>query len=184
MIRFADAQELLYAYVSSESLRRHCFAVSYSMREYAKHFHEDEELWAIAGLLHDFDYEQFPENHPYNGIEILKEKKYPEEIIDAILGHVESTGISRVSLMAKTLFAVDELSGFTVALSRVRPDKFVGMTSESIEKALLKKSFAQNVNREEISKGILELGISHSEHFARVIDALKKNFANNPSITF
>lgn len=174
-----NAWKLLTEYTESESLRGHCLAVEAAMRAYAKHFGEDEELWGIAGLLHDFDYEKFPnpnhfpdKEHPYEGSKILCEKGYPEEMITAILGHAVYSGVARETLMAKTLFAVDELCGFVVAVARVRPTHFEGMKPKSVKKNLKDKRFAAKVSREEIEQGIQELGVDKDEHIQRVIDAL------------
>ena len=173
-----DALKLLYEWVSSESLRRHCHAVALSMEGYSRGNRlSDEEIdkWYIAGLLHDMDYEKFPllEKHPFEGVKVLREQGYSEEIITAIMGHGNHTGVKRETAMAKTLFAVDELCGLIVALSKVRPDGFNGMTSESVEKVLKKKEFAKNINREDIEQGISELGVKREEHFKIVIEALK-----------
>lgn len=148
-----DAYNLLIEWTKSESLIKHMLAVEAAMRFYAKKFTEDEEKWAIAGLLHDFDYEKYPDykDHPFKGAEVLKEKGYPQDIIDAILGHGNHTGTPRTSLMAKTLFAVDELCGFITACAYVRPDKLNGLEAKSVKKKLKDKSFAAKVSREDIS---------------------------------
>lgn len=170
-----DAISLLHEHVQSESLRRHCYAVAAAMEAYAAFFKENHDMYWIAGLLHDFDYERFPtlEQHPFEGVKILKEQAYSQEIIDAILGHGDHTGVPRVSNMAKSLFAVDELCGLLMALAKVRQDNFTTMTAESAEKALKKKGFAAAINRSDIEKGIVELGVERKEHFERVIAALK-----------
>lgn len=170
----SDSESLLKEYVSSESLRKHCLAVALAMEKYAEKFKEDRDEWYICGLLHDFDYEKFPDTHPIPGVEILKTKGYSQDIIDSILGHAESrTGFLRTKKIAKTLFAVDELCGLIVALSKVRPNGFEGMDSSSVEKALKKKGFAANVNRDEIELGIGELGVDRNEHFSLIIEALR-----------
>lgn len=145
------------------------------MRAYAHHFGEDEESWAIAGLLHDFDYERYPtlEDHPYKGANVLKVEGYSQDIIQAILGHANHTGVARESLMARTLFAVDELSGFVIALAKVRPGNFDGMDAQSVDRALKKKKFAAAISRDDIEQGIRELGVDRNEHFTKVIAALK-----------
>jgi putative nucleotidyltransferase with HDIG domain len=168
-----DALELMHEFIESESLRAHCYAVEAVMRAYAKKYGEDEEQWAICGLLHDFDYEKFPDKHPMHGSEILKEKGYDEEIIQAILGHAEYSGVARESQMAKTLFGVDELCGFIVACGKVRPEGLTGLKPKSVKKRLKTKAFAAKVNREEIAKGIEELGVDETEHIAFVIEALQ-----------
>jgi predicted hydrolase (HD superfamily) len=176
-----QAVALLHEWVSSESLRKHCYAVAAAMEGYAiKHRLSEKEIdeWYIAGLLHDMDYEKFPtlDKHPFEGVRVLGEKGYSHEIIEAILGHGNHTNVKRESLMAKTLFAVDELSGLLVALSKVKADGFATMTAESVEKALKKKGFAAAVNREDIEQGIRELGVERESHFTCVIQSLKRSF--------
>ncbi|MGA1861308.1 HDIG domain-containing protein [Deferribacter thermophilus] len=173
-----EAYKLLTEYTKSDSLIKHALAVETAMRAYAEKFGEDVEKWGVVGLLHDFDYEKYPsENeHPYKGAEILKEKGYPEDIIEAILGHADYTGVERKTLMAKTLFAVDELSGFLLACAYVRPDKKIANVKvKSVKKKLKDKSFARGVNREDIYKGVEELGVDLDEHIAFLIEALSKN---------
>lgn len=174
-----DALNLLHEWVASESLRRHCCAVAAAMESYASVFNENPDTYWITGLLHDFDYEKHPtlEQHPVEGSRILKERGYPEEIIQAILGHGNHTGVPRASNMAKALFAVDELSGLLVALAKVKADNFDTMDANSVEKALKKKGFAAAIDRQDIEQGIAELGISRAEHFERVIAALKAHKA-------
>ncbi len=168
-----QALEILYEYTETESLRKHAFAVEAAMRAYAKKYDEDEELWGAVGLIHDFDYEKFPDEHPMKGSEILKEKGIPEELRTVILGHAEFTGVSRDSLMAKVLYAVDELCGFIVAVTLVRPTKSVSEVSvKSVKKKMKDKRFAAKVNREEIRKGAEELGVDFEEHVAFVVQAL------------
>lgn len=170
------AWKLLCEHTKSENLRKHALAVEAAMRFYAKKFGEDEEKWGIVGLLHDFDYEMYPDekNHPYRGCEILEKEGYPEDIRKAILSHASYTGVPRDSLMARTLFAVDELTGFIIAVALVRPTKSIyDVTVKSVKKKFKQKAFAAKVNREEIKKGIAELGIDEDEHIQNVIDALK-----------
>jgi predicted hydrolase (HD superfamily) len=135
---------------------------------------EEIDSYWITGLLHDFDYERYPslEKHPYEGVKVLKEEGYTDEIVQAIFGHGNHTGVKRESVIAKTLFAVDELSGLVVALAHVRPGNFDGMTAKSVKKALKKKDFAKGVNRGDIRQGIEELGVEQCEHFEAVIEAL------------
>ena len=169
---------LLHEYTKSESLRKHALAVETAMRAYAKKFSDDEDVWGITGLIHDFDYEMYPQapDHPVKGSEILKTKGYSDEIRIAILGHASYTGVKRESLMAKALFACDELCGFIVACSLVRPNKKIeGLEVSSVKKKLKDKAFARNVNREDIVQGALELGVPLEEHIQFVIDALKAN---------
>jgi predicted hydrolase (HD superfamily) len=145
------------------------------MRAYAEEFEEDVEKWGITGLLHDFDYEKYPtlEDHPYKGVEILRGLGYPEDVCEAILGHSNHTGTIRLSDMAKTLYAVDELCGFLMACAYVRPDrKIANVELKSVKKKLKDKSFARAVNRDDIHQGIEELGVEKFDHIAFVIDAL------------
>ncbi len=170
-----SALELLHAWVSSESLRRHCRAVAAALEAYASIFNEDPDLYWITGLLHDFDYERHPnlEQHPTEGAKVLEEQGYPEALIQAILGHGNHTGVPRQSNLAKALFAVDELSGLLVALAKVKAGNFATMDAHSVEKALKKKGFAAAINRDDIEQGIRELDVPRAEHFERVIAALK-----------
>ncbi len=173
---YEDALKLLFEYTESENLRKHAFAVESAMRAYARKFGEDEEKWAIVGLLHDFDYEKFPspEQHPWVGSKILEERGYPEDIRKAILGHADYTGVPRDTLMAKVLYACDELCGFITAVALVRPNKKLEeVTVESVKKKLKDKAFARSVNRNDIYKGAEELGIPLDEHIQFVIDAMK-----------
>jgi putative nucleotidyltransferase with HDIG domain len=169
----------MHEYTQNENLRRHMYAVEAAMRVYAREFGEDEELWGITGLLHDFDYERWPnderkpdDEHPTTGVKILREKGYPEEVLKAILGHAEHTGAPRESLMAKTLFAVDELSGFLVACALVRPEGINGMKVKSVRKKFKDPSFARGVNRDDVNKGVAELGVEFAEHVQLVIEAM------------
>ena len=171
-----DAYKLLCEFTESENLRKHALAVEAAMRAYARKFGEDEEKWAIAGLLHDFDYEKYPspEQHPWVGSKILEERGYPEDIRKAILGHADYTGVPRDTLMAKALYACDELCGFITAVALVRPNKKLEeVTVKSVKKKLKDKAFARGVNREDIYKGAEELGVPLDEHIQFVIDAMK-----------
>ncbi len=177
----SDALALMHEWTQNESLRKHMLCVETAMRAYAKKFDQDEELWGIAGLLHDFDYEKFQTipDHPLKGSEILKEKGYPEEVRIAIIGHASLPEFPRESLMAKTLFACDELCGFIVACSLVKPDKKVALVEvSSVKKKLKDKAFARNVSREDITNGAAELGINIDEHIQFVLDAMKANASN------
>ena len=170
------AWNLLTTYTKTESLIKHALAVEAALRHYAKIFGQDENLWGITGLLHDFDYELYPDeqNHPYRGNEILAREGYPEEVRTAIMGHASYTNTPRTSLLAKTLFAVDELTGFVIAVALVRPSKSIfEVQPSSVRKKFKDKAFAAKVNREEIYQGIAELGVDETEHIQRVIDALK-----------
>jgi putative nucleotidyltransferase with HDIG domain len=171
----------MHEYTKNENLRRHMYAVEAAMRAYAKHYGEDENLWGITGLLHDFDYERWPneerkadEEHPTTGVNILRERGYPEEVLQAILGHAEHTGVSRESRMAKVLFAVDELTGLITACALVRPTGLSDLKVKSVKKKFKDSSFARGVNREEVEQAIEELGVEFSAHVQLVIDAMRE----------
>ncbi|BBB33041.1 metal dependent phosphohydrolase [Thermotomaculum hydrothermale] len=169
------AEKLVNEYVKSDSLKKHLKAVACSMKWYARKFGEDEDRWYACGLLHDFDYEKYPdaENHPYRGAEILEKEGFDKEFVEAVLGHASYTGVERKTLMAKTLFAVDELSGFVIAVALVRPSKLIGdVKVKSVKKKMKDKAFARQVNRDEIKQGAEELGIPLEEHIQNVITAL------------
>lgn len=170
-----EALNLLHQYVSNDALRKHMYAVEVAMRAYSKKFGEDEEKWAVVGLLHDFDYEMYPNapDHPLKGSEILRSLNVPEDIIKAILGHASYTNVPRDTLMAKVLFAVDELCGFITACALVRPNKLMDLEASSVKKKMKDKAFAKNVNREEIITGADELGVDLTEHINFVIKAMK-----------
>lgn len=175
-----EAQKLLEEWVQNEALRRHMYAVEAAMRAYAKKYGEDENLWCITGLLHDFDYEKYPTpdvvaktGHPFEGVKVLEAQGYPPEMLDAILGHALYSGVPRTSNMAKVLFAVDELCGFIVAVARLRPTKLEGMEASSVKKKMKDKSFAEKVSRQDIELGIAELGADKDEHVNFVITALQ-----------
>lgn len=177
----AGAWELLCEYTKGESLRKHALAVETAVRAYAKKFNADEETWGITALLHDFDYEMFPDptdpnGHPYKGNQILKEKGYSDEIRRAIMSHADYTGVTRESLLEKTLFACDELCGFITAVSYVRPSKSVKEVEvKSVRKKMKDKAFAAKVNRDDIILGAEELNIDLDEHIAFVIKSLQDN---------
>jgi putative nucleotidyltransferase with HDIG domain len=175
-----DALALMHEYTGNENLRRHMYAVEAAMRAYARKYGEDENLWGITGLLHDFDYERWPneekkpdDDHPSTGSVILRDKGYPEELRRAILGHCDYTGVPRDSLMAKTLFAVDELTGFLTACALVRPTGLDDLKVKSVKKKFKDSSFARGVNREDVQKGAEELGVEFGEHVQLVIDAMR-----------
>jgi len=173
---YNKALELMHEFVKNENLRKHMYCVSEAMRQYARKYGEDEEKWAIVGLLHDFDWEIHPsaEEHPVKGSEILKDRGYSDEIRRAILSHAGYTGVSRDSLMEKALYACDELSGFLVACALVQPSKKIeDVKVESVKKKMKKKEFARNVNREDIIKGADQLGDQLDEHIEFVINAIK-----------
>jgi putative nucleotidyltransferase with HDIG domain len=171
----AEALSLLLEYTKNEALLKHMYAVEAAMRAYARLYGEDEETWGITGLLHDFDYEKYPEapDHPVKGSEILKEKGYSEEVRTAILGHAVYTGVARETKMAKVLYACDELCGFITACALVRPNRLTDLEVSSVKKKLKDKAFARNVSREDITQGTAELGVGLDEHIRFVIDAMK-----------
>jgi predicted hydrolase (HD superfamily) len=176
-----EALSLLCEYTKSESLRKHAFAVDIAMRAYAKKFDQNEVEWGIVGLLHDFDYELYPTmpDHPFKGSEILKAKGYSEEIRTAILGHASYTNVPRVTLMAKALFACDEISGFLTACALVKPNKSMAeVEAGSVRRKMKDKGFARAVSREDIVAGADEIGIPLDEHIQFVIDALKSEAAS------
>ncbi len=172
-----DAWALLNEYTTGESLLKHAIAVEAAVRGYARTFGEDEEAWGVTALLHDFDYERWPTlgDHPNKGSEILREKGYPEWLIRAIRSHaMEITGVTRDSLLEKTLFACDELAGFITAASLVRPSKSVmDLEAKSVVKRMKDKAFARGVHREALVAGAEQLGIPFDQHVEIVRDALK-----------
>ena len=170
------AWELLTIHTKKENLIKHALAVEAAMRAYARRYGEDEELWGITGLLHDMDYEQHPnmEEHPYAGVQILKENNYPETMIQAVMAHAPYTGAERETELAKTLFAVDELTGFIVAVTLVRPSKSIhDVKVKSVTKKFKDRSFAALVSRDDIMEGAQDLGIEVSEHVGVVLEAMK-----------
>jgi putative nucleotidyltransferase with HDIG domain len=176
----AEAWDLLSEWVQSPSLRRHCLAVEAAMVGYARRYGADEEAWAVAGLLHDADYERHPDmddtvdGHPRTIMRYLAERDASPEIVDAIAGHATFLDVPRESDMAKALFAVDELSGFIVACAYVRPEGIHGMTPKSVKKKLKTVAFAAAVNRAEVRQGAEELGVDFDEHLRFVIGALEE----------
>ena len=171
---------LLTEFTQSESLRKHALAVEACMRAYARKFAagsaEQEELWGVVGLLHDFDYEKYPslDDHPYKGNEILKERGYPEEIRKAIMSHAEYTGVTRDTPMEKALFACDELAGFITAVALIKPGKSLAeVDTKSVRKRMKDKAFARKVNRDDIVNGAAGLGVDLEEHITFCIEALK-----------
>ena len=169
------AWETLTRYTKSEALLRHALAVEAAVRAYARRFGEDEELWGVTALLHDFDYEIHPtlDEHPQEGAPILREEGYPEAVIEGVLSHAEHLSLPRDTMLKKTLFACDELCGFIHACALVRPAGLDGMEPRSVRKKLKQPSFAASVNREDIYKGAEELGVGLDEHIAFVVEALR-----------
>jgi predicted hydrolase (HD superfamily) len=180
MVNYPDRSEaikLLHEYTKTDSLRRHALGVEQAMRKMANKYDGDPDEWGLTGLMHDFDYEMYPttEDHPYRGNEILVEKGYPESITNAIMGHATYTGVPRDTKMAKSLFSVDELTGFIFAVTYVRPSKSIlEVKPKSVKKKLKQKSFAASVIREDIFQSIEELGVDLTEHIQFVIDALSE----------
>ena len=169
------AWETLTRYTKTDALRRHALAVEAATRAYARKFGEDEELWGVTALLHDFDWEMHPtlEQHPQDGAPILREEGYPEVVIEAILSHANHLGLPRDTPLKKTLFACDELSGFVHACGLVRPDGIDTLEPRSVRKKLKQPSFAAGVSREDVYEGAGELGVDLDEHIAFVIEALR-----------
>jgi putative nucleotidyltransferase with HDIG domain len=171
-----QAWDLLRQYTEKEGLRKHALAVEAAMRYYARLWGEDEELWALTGLLHDFDYERWPdaENHPYRGNEILAAQGYPETMRTAIMGHAPYTGVPRETRLAKALYACDELAGFVTAVALIKPSKSLAdVDLSSVKKRLKEKAFARGVHREDVYNGAGEIGLPLDEHIENVIKALQ-----------
>ena len=175
-----DALALMHEYTDNENLRKHMYAVEAAMRAYARKFGEDEDLWGLTGLIHDFDYERFPneslsatEEHPSSGVAILRDRGWPEEILHAVMAHAEHTGIAPETLMAKTIRAVDELTGFVIACSLVRPTGISDLKSKSVNKKLKDRSFAAAVNRDEIREYTEVIGEDMTAHIDFVIEAMR-----------
>ncbi len=171
-----QAWGLLTEFTRSESLRKHALAVESCMRAYARKFGEDEEKWAVTGLIHDFDYEQHPtpEEHPFVGEKILAERGYPEDVRRAILSHAQYSGVPRQSKMEKTLFACDELSGFITACAMVKPNKSLAeVEAKSVKKKMKDKAFARAVSRSDITEGAADLGVDLEEHIAFCVAAMR-----------
>ncbi len=172
-----QAWELFCDWTESESLRKHVLGVEAAMVAYARDFGEDEELWAATGILHDLDYEKHPDpetGHPRVALELFRELGYPQELIDAVAGHANYLGVPRETPLAKTLYAVDELSGFVAACALVRPTGIHGMTPKSVKKKLKTPAFAAAVNRDEIRAAAGELGVDFDQHVSTVIAALEE----------
>ncbi len=179
----ADALALMHEYTASESLRKHMLAVEAAMRAYAEHFGEDPERWALTGLIHDFDYERFPnlahsptDEHPSEGVRILREHGWPSDILQAILGHAAYTNAPRETRMARTLFAVDELSGLITATALVKPTRSVHhVEAKSVRKKMKDKAFAKGVSRDDVLLGVQEMGVDLDEHIQFVIGAMQRS---------
>ena len=179
-----EAWNLVCEWTESDSLRKHMLAVEAAMRAYARRLGADEETWAIAGLVHDLDYERYPDletGHPRHGVEELRSRGYPEEVIHAVLAHADFMGVPRETLLDKALFACDELAGFIAACAYVRPEGIAGMKTKSVKKKLKQPSFAAGVNRDDVYRGAEELepetGLDFDQHVQFVIEALAPHAA-------
>ena len=176
-----EALAIQHEYTQSDSLRKHMLAVEAAMRAYAAKFGEDPDRWGLAGLIHDFDYERFPnadhsatDGHPAHGVRVLRERGWPEDILQAILGHATYSGVARDTRMAKALFAVDELTGLITATALVRPSRSVHeVDARSVRKKMKDKAFARGVNRDDVINGVQELGVELDEHIQFVVDAMR-----------
>ena len=179
----ADALALVHEYTASDSLRKHMLAVEAVMRAYAERFGEDPERWGLTGLVHDFDYERFPnaahsptEEHPAEGVRLLRARGWPDDILQAILGHATYCGVPRVTQMAKALFAVDELTGLVTATALVKPSRSVhDVDAKSVRKKMKDKAFARGVNRDDVVRGAADLGVDLDEHIAFVVAAMQRS---------
>ena len=179
----SDALALMHEYTASDSLRKHMLSVEAAMRAYAEHFGEDPERWGLAGLIHDFDYERYPnaehsptEEHPGWGVRLLRDRGWPEDVLQAILGHATYSGVPRETRMARALFAVDELTGLITATALVKPTKSVhDVDAKSVRKKMKDKAFAKGVNRDDVILGTQELGIDLDTHIQFVIDAMRRS---------
>ena len=177
-----DTLAIMHEYTASDSLRKHMLSVEAAMRAYAANFGEDVDRWGITGLIHDFDYERFPndahsptDEHPAEGVRILRSRGFPEDILEAILGHAQYSGVPRQSLMAKTLFAVDELTGLVTATALVRPSKSVmEVEAKSVRKKMKDKAFARGVKREDLAAGAELIGLPFEEHVSNVIGFMRQ----------
>jgi putative nucleotidyltransferase with HDIG domain len=178
-----DALALMHEYTASDSLRKHMLSVEAAMRAYAERQGQDVERWGLTGLIHDFDYERWPndthsptEEHPSEGVRILRERGWPEDILQAILGHALYCNVPRTTPMAKTLFAVDELTGLITATALVRPSRSVHeVEARSVRKKMKDKAFARGVSRDDVVNGAAELGVDLDEHIAFVITAMQRS---------
>jgi putative nucleotidyltransferase with HDIG domain len=176
-----DALALVHEYTASDSLRKHMLSVEAGMRAYADKLGEDVERWGLAGLIHDFDYERYPndahsatEEHPAEGVRILRARGWPEDVLDAVMGHAHYTNTPRLTPMAKTLFAVDELTGLITATALVKPSRSVhDVDARSVRKKMKDKAFARGVSRDDVVNGAADLGVDLDEHIAFVIEAMR-----------
>ena len=173
----ADAWALLTEYTQNENLRKHALAVEAAVRGYARQFGEDEEAWGVTALLHDFDYDRYPDlkDHPFRGAEVLRERGCPEWLVHAVLSHADHTGVARETRLEHTLFACDELAGFVTAAALVRPSKsLMDLEAKSVVKRMKEKAFARAVNRDDLRRGAEEIGLPLDEHVANVIAFMRE----------
>jgi len=171
------AWALLTEYTQNENLRKHALAVEAAVRGYARRFGEDEEAWGVAALLHDFDYDRYPDlkDHPFRGAEILRERGCPEWLVHAVLSHADHTGVARETRLEHTLFACDEMAGFVTAAALVRPSKsLMDLEAKSVVKRMKEKAFARAVNRDDLRRGAEEIGLPLDEHAANVIAFMRE----------
>ena len=171
-----QALALVHEWIANPNLRKHCYAVEAAMRSYARHYREDEARWGLTGLIHDFDWERHPdaERHPMKGVEFLRAHGWPEDVCRAILGHATYSGVPRDTLMARALFACDELCGFLVACALVTPGKSLDQVEvASVKKKMKRADFARNVSRDDIVNGTAELGVDLDQHIAFVLEAMR-----------
>lgn len=175
-----EALALVHEYTENENLRRHMYAVEAAMRAYARKYGEDEDLWGVTGLIHDFDYERWPnddhapdEEHPSTGVAILRERGWPQEILHAVMAHADYTGVDPETRMDLALRAVDELTGFIVACALVRPNKISDLKPKSVKKKLKDSRFAAAIDRDHLRRDWDALGVDHTEHIQTVIDAMR-----------
>ncbi len=170
-----DAVALLHEWVENEGLRKHMYAVEAAVRFYARKFGADEEVWGLAGLLHDLDWERYPEEHPLKGVEALREEGYPEEVIQAVLAHrPEFTGVEPRSDLDRVLYACDELTGLVHAACLVRPNGIDDLKPKSVVKKLKDRAFAAGVDREQVARGIELIGLERNEHIQNVIEGMRE----------
>ncbi|MEO8211072.1 MAG: HDIG domain-containing metalloprotein [bacterium] len=180
---FNSSESLLNKFIKNENLKKHCYAVESVMKSYARKLSEDEEKWASAGLLHDLDWEIYPDTHPNTAVPILEEAGYDKEIIDAILGHAypDRTNVKRESVLSKHLFACDEITGFIMAYSLMKPGGLNEVEPKGIKKKMKDKAFAKNVSREDITKGAEDIGMDFDQHLINVIEAMRNDSRINPA---
>ena len=171
------AHDILCAWTKNKNLRKHAYAVEAAMRAYAQHFNEDPDRWGVVGLLHDFDYERYPDlaDHPMKGADYLRDQGFPDDLIDGVLAHADHTGVPRDTLMKKAVYAVDELTGLIVAVALVRPSKKIAdVDVPAVMRKWKDKAFAAGVNREDIERGAADLNVPLEDHVALVLAAMQR----------